>query len=247
MAAEAVSRAQESAAGFRLTECRQAGRYAERSGTGPVTALEVVHQFVHVPEVRHLLFVQVVVDVLAEPDVSITDAAQKIKQSQAPGSPIGIRFNTCTVRLSPSSQSCCLVEVIPLQLTFRGLGHLAEVTASSIADHETRGGAVDLVDAHRPGVTKSPIDILSKILEPMRGLRSGLGGYSNFDDRADEARWFDAVQAELQPSIRDGQTFREASSGFHTRWKPRPVNSFTFNVANSVTPWVIKVRAVRAS
>ena len=72
-------------------------------------ALEVVRQFVHVPEVRHLLFLQVVVDVLAEPDVSITDAAQKIKQSQAPGSPIGIRFNTRTVRLSPSSQSCCLV------------------------------------------------------------------------------------------------------------------------------------------
>ena len=40
---------------------------------------------------------------------------------------------------------------------------------------------------------------------------------------------------------------RETSSGFHTQWKPRPVKSFTLTVANSVTPWWIKVRAVRAS
>ena len=38
-----------------------------------------------------------------------------------------------------------------------------------------------------------------------------------------------------------------ALSGFHTLRKPSPSKSFTLTVANSVTPWAVRVRAERAS
>src|SRR6516162_1068027 len=38
-----------------------------------------------------------------------------------------------------------------------------------------------------------------------------------------------------------------SSSGFQTRLKPKPLKSLTFAVANSMTPWRLRLNAVRAS